>query len=315
MARTNAALPGISLLCPSGPAPTVGSQQAWVWIPASLSSFSARIRPGPCESSAMTTSLLHPRTTSPGPVSRRRPLWRWMLLAVLGLSSLAQAQFVAAPVNTADDRAVLARMAREWVEPALNNAIAQEAAGILRPEIVMGALDSRLRLTPCARVEPYLPPGTRLWGRSRIGLRCLEGRVHWNVFVPLTVKAWGPAWVLRRPVPSGSVLTQEDAEVAEMDWAEQTASVLATPESWIGQQAAFALQPGQTIRENMVRPVPSFERGAQVRVKSTGAGFQVVVSGEAMGVGVLGQKVRVRLQGGRMLTGTVREGPVVEVQL
>jgi flagella basal body P-ring formation protein FlgA len=41
----------------------------------------------------------------------------------------------------------------------------------------------------------------------------------------------------------------------------------------------------------------------------------VVVSGEAMGVGVVGQTVRVRLNGGRVVTGTVRDGPLVEVRL
>ena len=69
------------------------------------------------------------------------------------------------------------------------------------------------------------------------------------------------------------------------------------------------------LRENMVRPVPAFDRGAQVKVKSEGTGFQVVVSGEAMGVGVVGQTVRVRLNGGRVVTGTVRDGPLVEVRL
>lgn len=239
-------------------------------------------------------------------------------LVWLGLCCLpvwAQAQFVAAPPTSANDRALLAQMARDWIEPALEAAVAETAGGILRPEVVMGELDSRLRLTPCPRVEPYLPAGTRLWGRARVGLRCTEGAVRWNVFVPVTVKAWGPAWVLRRPVPAGTELVQEDAELAEVDWAERSSNVLATTEGWIGQQAAFALAPGQTLRENMVRPVPAFNRGAQVKVKSMGAGFHVVVSGEAMGVGVVGQTVRVKLGGGRIVTGTVREGAMVEVQL
>ena len=34
----------------------------------------------------------------------------------------------------------------------------------------MGSLDPRLKLAPCNQVEPHLPAGTRLWGRSRIGL-------------------------------------------------------------------------------------------------------------------------------------------------
>lgn len=230
-------------------------------------------------------------------------------------SGVARAQYAAAESVSANDRALLAQMARDWLEPALNTTMAENPDSLLRPEVIMGALDSRLRLAPCQQIEPYLPPGTRLWGRSRIGLRCLQGKVHWNIYVPVTIKAWGPAWVLRQSVAGGTMLTQDDADMAEMDWAEQSASVLATPESWVGQQAAFALQPGQTLRSNMVRPVPAFTRGAQVRVKSVGSGFHVVVSGQSMEDGVVGQPVRVKLGGGRIITGTVRKGQIVEVRL
>ena len=226
-------------------------------------------------------------------------------------TGLARAQVVASQSEFAQ----LEQMARDWVEPALASVNGPDGGGPLRPEILFGSLDARLRLTPCARIEPYLPPGTRLWGRSRIGLRCLDGPVRWNVFLPVTVKAWGPGWVLRRPVPAGSVLAQEDAELADMDWAEQPYAVLANPERWVGLQAAYALQPGQALRQNMVRPVPAFGPGAQVRVSSVGPGFQVVVSGEALTAGVPGQSVRVRLNGGRIVTGTVRDGQTVDVRL
>lgn len=237
----------------------------------------------------------------------------------LGLwwASAAQAQVSIQPQGQAHDgdSAGLERLAMDFLQPALDGSLGQSDGSVLRPEVVMGQLDSRLRLAPCARVEPYLPTGTRLWGRSRIGLRCLEGRVRWNVFIPVTVKAWGPAWVLRRPVNAGQVLTEDDAETAEIDWAEQHASVLARPDMWVGQQAAYALRPGQALRQNMVRPVPAFGPGAQVRVSSVMGGLHVVVTGQALGQGVTGQTVRVRLSGGRVVTGTVVDGQTVEVHL
>lgn len=234
-----------------------------------------------------------------------------LLTLLMLFTGVAHAQAVAAQ----NEYAQLEQMARDWVQPAMATAVGVDGGGQLRPEVLMGSLDARLRLAPCARIEPYLPPGTRLWGRSRVGLRCLEGPVRWNVFMPVTVKAWGPGWVIKRPIPAGGVLTQEDAELAEMDWAEQPYAVLANPDRWVGQQAAVALQPGQALRQNLVRPVAAFGPGAQVRVSSIGAGFQVVVSGEALTAGVPGQNVRVRLNGGRIVTGTVRDGQTVEVRL
>jgi len=134
-------------------------------------------------------------------------------LGAAPLSASAQTQGGAQP----DGAAQLQQIAYDWLQPALAAAMGQADTGALRPEIVLGALDSRLRLAECYRVEPYLPPGTRLWGRSRIGLRCVDGPVRWNVFLPVTVRAWGPAWVLKRPVTAGSILVQEDADIAEID--------------------------------------------------------------------------------------------------
>lgn len=219
------------------------------------------------------------------------------------------------PSVAVSGEAELEQLAGQWLQPTIASVLGQESTGALRPEVILGRLDPRLRLAACQRVEPYIPPGTRLWGKSRIGLRCLEGAVRWNVFLPLTVRAWGPAWVLRRPVAAGAILTQEDADIAEIDWAEQHAAVLADTSKWVGQQAAYALPAGQALRQNMVRPVPAFGPGAQVRVASHGNGFRVTVLGQALTAGVEGQPVRVRLKGGRVVTGTVREDQTVEVQM
>ncbi len=241
-----------------------------------------------------------------------------LLAALAGLLAAgAQAQVTVQhnPSLPAADSASIEQVAMDWLQPALDASLGREGAQVLRPEVILGALDARLRLAPCARVEPYLPPGTRLWGRSRVGLRCLEGPVRWNVFLPVTVKAWGPAWVLVRPVRAGTPLAQEDAEIAEIDWAEQHASVLGTPELWVGHEAVYALRPGQALRQHMVRPVPAFGPGEQVRVSTSGGGLHVVVTGQSLGAGVPGQSVRVRLAGGKVVTGTVREDQVVEITL
>ncbi|MDR7094356.1 flagellar basal body P-ring formation chaperone FlgA [Hydrogenophaga laconesensis] len=209
----------------------------------------------------------------------------------------------------------LEKTAREWLQPALDAAQPTDGTSPLRTEVVMGSLDTRLRLAPCARVEPHLPPGSRLWGRSRIGLRCVEGPTRWNVYVPVTIKAFGPAWVIKRPVDAGATLTQEDAELAEVDWAASPVTVLARPEMWVGQQTAFALTPGSAIRQNMVRPTRAFAAGDQVRVNSTGSGFSISATGLALTAGLVGQSARVRLPGGRVVTGLVQQDQTVEMAL
>ena len=253
---------------------------------------------------------------------RQRPTVQAMPTPLHALLSPSSARLVALTAlllcgwsAQANEPAALEKMAHDFLTPALAAALPKDAALPLRAEVVMGSLDSRLKLAPCNRVEPHLPNGTRLWGRSRIGLRCVDGPIRWNVFVPVTVKAWGPAWVLKRGVAAGDTLTQEDAEIAEIDWAEQRSSVLALPERWVGQLAAFPLTAGLALRENMVRTPQVFGAGAQVRVSGEGSGFSVSSTGQALTAGMVGETARVKLPGGRVVTGVVRDAQTVELAL
>jgi len=181
--------------------------------------------------------------------------------------------------------------------------------------VEVGALDARLRLAPCARVEPYLPTGTRLWGRTRIGLRCVEGPTAWNVFLPITVKAWGPAWVLRQPVAQGTVIAQEDLEPAEIDWTQSATPVLARMEDWLGLEATRPLMPGQVLRQGMVRAPQVFSAGTPVKVVVQGQGFALSATGSALTHGHIGQTARVRMPNRKVLSGIVRDADTVEIPL
>lgn len=239
--------------------------------------------------------------------------------AGMAASSTAAAQVQvpshpAGPVQAAADPATdLVPITQRWLDDAITR---NQPAGLpLRMEVSVGTLDPRLRLAPCARVEPYLPPGSRLWGRTRLGLRCVEGATAWNVYLPVTIKAFGPAWVLTGAVAPGAVLTAQDATQAEVDWAEESAPVMANPEMWVGQVAARQLVVGQALRQSMVRAPHLFKAGAQVKVVAQGAGYAVSSAGQAMSAGAAGQIVRIRMDNGRIVSGTVNESGTVVVAL
>lgn len=213
----------------------------------------------------------------------------------------------------ADPAVDLGPLTQRW----LNDALARNQSGglPLRMEVSVGTLDSRLRLAPCARVEPYLPVGARLWGRTRLGLRCMEGATAWNVFLPVTIKAFGPAWVLNSNVESGAVLTAADASEAEVDWAAEAAPVMGNPDQWVGQVASRQLMAGQTVRQSMVRAPSVFRAGAQVRVVAQGPGYLVTSSGQALSNGAVGQTIRIRMDNGRLISGIVNEDGTINASL
>ena len=123
--------------------------------------------------------------------------------------------------------------------------------------------------------------------------------------MPLTVKAWGPAWVLAGNVAAGAVLTELDAQQTEVDWAADPAAIVADPSLWVGQVAARTLRAGQALRQSMLRTPYVFEAGAQVRVLVQGAGYAVTAAGQAMAAGAAGQTVRVRMANGKIVAGMV----------
>ena len=185
----------------------------------------------------------------------------------------------------------------------------------LRFEVQVGALDSRLRLAPCQRIEPYLPPGVRLWGKARIGLRCAQGVKPWNVYLPITVRVMGQALVAATPLPAGATLREDDLRRAEVDFAEDNASVVTDASLAVGRVLTRPLTAGRGLRHTDLKPRLWFAAGDSVKVRASGPGFSVAGSGQALTPGIEGQTARVRTDGGQIVTGTPVGTRVVELSL
>ena len=246
---------------------------------------------------------------------RRSAAAVFVVAAVAALCAPAQAQVLQqAPSQGAEVAPEFIAATQQWLDDAVARAQSVSTSA-LRMEVSIGSLDSRLRLAPCSHVEPYIPVGMRLWGKTRLGLRCTDGGGRWNVFLPVTIKAFGPAWVLRDNVIAGTVLTAADAVEAEADWAAEPSPVVADAAQWVGQTASRSLVAGQALRQSMVKPAQVFAAGAQVRVVAQGPGFEVASDAQAMTPGVVGQPVRLRMENGRITTGVVQDMRTVKLSM
>ena len=230
----------------------------------------------------------------------------------------------AAIVSTAAvaDEAPSAEMLRDFVlrsaVPSIagtGSAAAATASAAPRIEVEVGALDPRLHLAPCRRIEPYLPPGTRAWGTLRLGLRCADGDVRWNVYLPVTVKAWVRGLVVTSALPAGSVLQARDLGNGEIDLAREAAPPINDPSLLIGRTLGRALAAGEGVSAGALKPRQWFAAGESVRISAVGAGYAVGGSGEALGPGIEGRAVRIRTESGRIITATPVAERSVEVQL
>lgn len=229
---------------------------------------------------------------------RRAEISGFVLGVLLGLFTLV------APARAQSEiGAELDRQVRELALAAARTGATAANRTPPRIEVVVGALDPRLHLAPCARIEPYLPPTATWWGRSRIGLRCVEGASRWNVYLPVTVKVFGPALVATALLPAGSVVALADLTPGEIDLAEEPSQALTDGTAVVGRTLARAVKPGHGVRAADLRSRQWFAAGETVRIRASGPGFSVAGEGLALTHGIEGQPVRVRIEGGRTVVG------------
>jgi flagellar basal body P-ring formation protein FlgA len=233
----------------------------------------------------------------------------WRLLtwwaAVLSLPLLA---FVYSPagaqtLETSQIDSAVEQQVREMAITATRAATKDPALGVSRVEISVGSLDKRLRLAPCQRIEPYLPPNTKLWGKTRIGLRCAQGATAWNVYLPITVRVFGQALVSLQPLAAGSVIAANDLVKGEVDLAEDGSDAVQNHAVAVGRTLAKPMVAGQSLRMAHLKLRQWFAPGETVRVLAQGAGFNVASEGQALTAGYEGQPAKVRTEAGRVLTG------------
>ena len=246
----------------------------------------------------------------------RRPTLRAVnkgLLALRWLSCCALLLVCGAPVQ-AQTQAPETLLTAQIQQFALD-ASRQASLPGLRVQVRVGRLDPRLRLAPCTAVQPYLPVNTRLWGASRIGLRCNDAAARWNVFLPIQVDVFGTALVVQSALPAGHVLAATDLRSAELNLAATPSVPLAREALATGRALARPLLAGQAVQAGDLRARQWFAAGDSVRLVAGGGGWQIQGEGQALAPGVEGQSVRVRTESGRVVSGVAVAERMVEVAL
>jgi flagella basal body P-ring formation protein FlgA len=184
-----------------------------------------------------------------------------------------------------------------------------------RVEVEAGRLDPRLQLAPCARAEAYMPQGMPAWGHLRLGVRCTDGRVKWNVFLPVNVQIYAQAMVVTSALPAGAALGIEHLRSLEVDWSAANAPLFEQAEPLLGRTLARALSAGQPVQSAYLAPRQWFSAGDTVRIVAAGAGFAIEAEGQALTPGHEGKPARIQTEGGRVVIGRPVGSRRVEVGL
>jgi flagellar basal body P-ring formation protein FlgA len=180
-------------------------------------------------------------------------------------------------------------------------------------EVVVGEPDARLKLAPCARMEPFVPAGARLVGRTSLGVRCLEG-ANWVAYVPVQIKLYVDAWVAARPIARGQPIGPDDVRLDRVDVAALNGNAVLPEMPLVGRTAVRGVAPGEPLRRDALRSPPVVQPGDAVQVVAVGTGFAAQSPGKALTAAAEGQTAQVSLPGGKVLSGVARSGGIVEVR-
>ncbi|MBJ9623334.1 flagellar basal body P-ring formation chaperone FlgA [Burkholderia multivorans] len=169
-------------------------------------------------------------------------------------------------------------------------------------------------LAACTTLEPFLPTGARLWGRTTVGVRC-AGERPWTVYLQAKVTVHATYYVAARQIAPGEPLSAADLVARDGDLTVLPLAVITDPAQAIGATSLARIAAGLPLRQDMLKSAASVSAGQTVRVVAAGPGFTISAEGSALANAAPGQSVRVRMAAGQIVTAIVKDAGTVEIPL
>ncbi|AFQ46868.1 flagellar basal body P-ring biosynthesis protein FlgA [Burkholderia cepacia GG4] len=169
-------------------------------------------------------------------------------------------------------------------------------------------------LAACTTLEPFLPTGARLWGRTTVGVRC-AGERPWTVYLQAKVAVQATYYVAARQIAPGEPLSAADLVARDGDLTVLPLAVITDPAQAVGATALVRISAGLPLRQDLLKSPASVSAGQTVRVVAAGPGFTISAEGSALANAAPGQSVRVRMAAGQIVTAIVKDAGTVEIPL
>jgi flagellar basal body P-ring formation protein FlgA len=169
-------------------------------------------------------------------------------------------------------------------------------------------------LAACATLQPFLPNGARLWGRTTVGVRCTSGH-PWTVWLQAKVAVTATYYVAARAMNPGEVVTDADLVGRDGDLTMLPQSIVTAPSQAVGSVTLMRVGAGLPLRQDMLKNAQQVTAGQTVQVVAQGNGFQISSEGSALSNAQPGQPVRVKTAAGQIIMGIVKNSSTVQIQM
>lgn len=178
--------------------------------------------------------------------------------------------------------------------------------------VTAGAIDPNLRLPQCHDMQIFLPKGSRVWGKTSVGVRCTAPSA-WTIYSQATVSVAAQYLVAAKPLAQGRVIMPDDLIFEQGDLTQLPAGIFTDATQALGRVVNISMNAGTVLRQEMIRQAPVVQQGQTVMLSSYGRGFSVSAEGKAMTKANEGQVVQVRVANGQVISGIARQGGQVEI--
>lgn len=177
-------------------------------------------------------------------------------------------------------------------------------------QVTVRVKPAELAVPACAALEAFQPVGGRRIGKLMVGVRCLAPS-QWTVYIAAEVEVIARYAVTRAPLPANHVLTGADFMLVEGDLGRLPADVVTDASALAGYRTVSGLAAGAALRTALVRPPLVVQQGQVTRVILNGPGFSVQNEGQALANASRGERVRVRIRSGQVVSGIAQDGQQV----
>jgi flagella basal body P-ring formation protein FlgA len=169
-------------------------------------------------------------------------------------------------------------------------------------------------LAACTTLEPFMPSGARLWGRMTVGVRC-AGERPWTIYLQARISLRATYYLAARAMAPGEVFTAADLVARDGDLTGLPQAIVTDPSQAVGSVSLVRIAGGMPLRRDMLKSASAVSIGQTVRVVAAGEGFAISAEGSAMNNASPGQQIRVKTANGQIISGIVKDGSTVEIQL
>lgn len=178
--------------------------------------------------------------------------------------------------------------------------------------VTVGRIDNNLRLANCPAIEVFMPQGSRVWGKTSVGVRC-NLQPTWMLYVQANISVKARYIVAALPLAQGHLITNDDLAFENGDLAQLPSGIFTDASQLIGRSIGISMSPGTVLRQEMIRQPSVVQQGQTVTLVSTGAGFDITAEGQALTKASEGQVVQVKVASGQVISGIARQDGVISV--